>query len=47
MGKSSGGKVGDEDEGGRETGEIGVEGDSGERMRGGTTGGEEVGMVRN
>ena len=52
MGKSSGGEVGDEDEGGRETEEVGVDEGSGKRMGGGTTGGEdtgdeEVGSVRN
>ena len=30
------------DEGGMETGEVGVDGDSGERMGGDTTGGEET-----
>ena len=44
--------MGDEDEGGGETGEVGIDGDSGERMGGGTTrgedtGDEEVGSVRN
>ena len=52
MGKSLGSEVGDEDEGGRETGEVGVDGDNGERMGGDTTGGEdtgdeEMGIVRN
>ena len=44
--------MGDEDEGGMETGEVGVDGDSGERMGGDKIGGEdtgdeEVGSVRN
>ena len=52
MDKSSGEKVGDEDEEGWETGEVGVDGDNGERMGGDTTGGkdtgdEEMGIVRN
>ena len=52
MGKSSDGEVGNEDEGGRETEEVSVDGDNGERMGGDTTGGEdtgdeEMGIVRN
>ena len=50
--KSSGGEVGDEDEGGRETGEVGVDEDNGKRIGGDTTGGEDTGdeeikIVRN
>ena len=47
MGKPSGGEVGDEDEEGRETGEVGVDGDNGKRTGGEDTGEEEVGSVRN
>ena len=52
MGRLAGGEVGDEDEEGRETGEVGVDGDGSKRIGGGTTGGEdtgdeEVGSVRN